>query len=222
MDYIRDDNVTSMPYYGYRDAAHWMVATIEDAKRFKLDLMHRQPLHIEVVCEAARMVPQLARVSHEYGIGVQSSSGFNSTTNKHDLAKAMAGEYSKPVHVLTIGDLDPSGNHIAKNLDEDVTAFIEHYSGHPVTFHRLAVLPDQVENYGLTTQPRQQNADGTWKDNRSYELDYTCQAEAIDTPLLARILRDGIEPLLDMDVLATARRAEKQIRGRLVKQIEAA
>ena len=83
------------------------------------------------------MVPQLARAVRDYGIPVISSGGFESVTEKHELALDLSG-YGEPVEVLHIGDHDPSGAHLFLALAEDVEAFGLRY-GLEVTFTRLAV-----------------------------------------------------------------------------------
>src|SRR5262245_14739609 len=54
------------------------------------------------------MVPQLARVAHPFGVTVMSGGGFDSTTDRHNFAVALAG-HDCPTEVLHIGDHDPSG-----------------------------------------------------------------------------------------------------------------
>jgi hypothetical protein len=51
-----------------------------------------------------------------------------------------------------IGDLDPSGVHMPLALSEDVAAFARDYGGE-VSFHRLAVTPEQVAALNLPSAP---------------------------------------------------------------------
>ena len=123
-----------------------------------------------LLCEAAGMVPQLARAVEDYGLPVISSGGFESVTEKHALALDLA-RHGEPVEVLHIGDHDPSGAHLFLALAEDVEAFGLRY-GLEVTFTRLAVIPAQIEALALPTAPAKAT------DNRAFEGE-TCQAEAI-------------------------------------------
>ena len=155
------------------------------------------------------MVPQLERVASEYGISVLSSGGFDSVTSKHSVARRISDW--ECVHVLHIGDHDPSGVHVFYSLAEDVEEFADAYGGE-VEFTRLAVTPDQIESMGLPTTPPKRT------DNRSFS-GQTCQAEAIPPDELSRIVRDAIESRMDLDVyrqvVDTEADARKTVMGML-------
>src|ERR671916_2028202 len=54
-----------------------------------------QPAYVQVLCEAAGMVPMLARAVRRYRVAVASSSGFDSLTVKHDLFREALGRYER-------------------------------------------------------------------------------------------------------------------------------
>lgn len=78
-----------------------------------------------------------------------------------------------------------------------------------VAFQRLAVTPEQIEEYELPTAPPKPT------DNRSFEGD-TAQAEALPPDVLADILLDAIEEHFDMDVYAKALTQETSERKQLI------
>ena len=82
----------------------------------------------------------MERVADPFGIGVYSSGGFDSLTDKHRIGR----DWSEPITVLHLGDHDPSGVHCFFALDEDVVAFAEHYGG-DIEFMRLAVKEAQAQ-----------------------------------------------------------------------------
>jgi hypothetical protein len=57
---------------------------------YSLNRQIGQPVYTLLGCEAAGMVPQLARVAHPRGVSVLSGGGFDSLTAKHDLAQEIA------------------------------------------------------------------------------------------------------------------------------------
>ena len=57
---------------------------------YSLNRQIGQPVYTLLGCEAAGMVPQLARVAHPRGASVLSGGGFDSLTAKHDLAQEIA------------------------------------------------------------------------------------------------------------------------------------
>ncbi len=122
MDAIRDDGGAKSYPPSWRDALHFLQSVRGQAATLQLDRSDGQPVRLIVMCEAAGMVPQLARVAHEYGIPVLSSGGFDSVTEKHAFAVEIAND-GRPTEVLHIGDHDPSGAHMFIALAEDVEAF---------------------------------------------------------------------------------------------------
>jgi len=128
MDVIRDDGGTiSEP--DHWDSAEQFMATIRAlAKSFTLDHSAGQATRLVVICEAGGMVPQLARVAHPFGVTVMSGGGFDSTTDRHNFAAALAG-HDRPTEVLHIGDHDPSGVSMFLAFLEDVEAFTRELGG---------------------------------------------------------------------------------------------
>jgi hypothetical protein len=146
---IRDDGAVAEGV-GLYSSADDFLSTVKDwAGRVDLDLLQFQPVYVEVLCEAAGMVPQLQRVAEPFGIPVRSSGGFDSTTVKHDLAVFYARQ-EKPVKALHVGDLDPSGVHLHSALQEDLDAFLSRLGG-SCDVVRVGVDPSHVEQYGLPT-----------------------------------------------------------------------
>ena len=192
-DDIRDDGITRLEPFAFdsEDGARRYMQSAAD--QLRINPMALQPIRQFIICEAAGMVPQLARVADPYGIPVISSGGFNSVTAKRALALEMS---AKPSLVLHIGDHDPSGVHCFQSLAEDVEAFADKYDGE-VSFQRLAVTPQQINAMALPTAPAKK------LDKRAFDGG-TVQAEAIDPRTLAGILESKILEFIDTDLLAEA------------------
>ncbi len=131
---------------------------------------------------------------------VQSCGGYDSVTEKHKLAKWIA-ESDRPVTVLHVGDLDPSGEDMFSNLSRDIPAFV---SDMPPSYHcektwldmvRIAVTREQAEALNLPTQPPKKDDPRT----ANFEGE-TVQCEAVPPDVLAEIVREAIVSRLDMDV----------------------
>lgn len=188
---IRDDGLTEYGY-GYLSGPDAAIAAMRAViESYKLDPMDDQRRRLLLLCEAAGVVPQLASVCNPFGVSVLSSGGFDSTTVKHDLADRLAGVDTIILHV---GDYDPSGIHLFKSLEEDVTAFLGDRG--IAEFRRLAVTQRQIKRLGLATQPKNPN------DNRGFDgVDgdgvSTCQLEAIAPDELARIVHAAIYAEID-------------------------
>ena len=212
MDVIRDDgSVIAAPDDWESTGQFW--ATVQAmAKDFTLDRSTGQRRRLVAICEAAGMVPQLERVANPLGVTVMSGGGFDSLTDKHKFAAALA-EHDRPTEVLHIGDHDPSGVSMFLAFLEDIEAFTGDLGGR-ATFTRLAVTPEQIRQYGLPTAPPKST------DRRAF-TGQTCQAEALPPDVLGEILRTAIEGRIDHKTLARVLAREKRTRRRLLRSLQA-
>lgn len=213
-DAIRDDGVTTVRMDRYADADDFLIQQRQRASRYRRDLMATQPVHIEVWCEAAGMIVQLASVAHRYSVNVFSSSGFDSLTAKKNVADRIC-EVGKPAVILHLGDYDPSGESIFRSVAEDVTAFVAEDRPNAlvtVEFRRVALTREQVARYGLPTAP----AKATDSRSKAWKGE-TCQLEALSPSQIATILDNAILRLIDTDRLVDDETAEERERADLTR-----
>ena len=216
-DDIRDDGFQRSEYNHWSDP-ETVLGTLKDtAGSFVLDRQYAQPIRTIVWTEAGGMVPMIEKVARKYSVPVFSSGGFDSVSAKHNVA----GEFLElgAVHVLHIGDHDPSGVHVSLSLEEDVNAFMRGLSGWSddpafdcrfdsvlgceAQFIRLAVIPDQIDQYSLPTAPQKKT------DNRNF-IGETVQAEALPPDVLSRIVEDAIVERIDDDILQETIQREQE------------
>jgi hypothetical protein len=120
MDAIRDDGFTSAVPVFFESADEFFATVANWARDLQFDQQADQRRRLGLWCEASGMVPQLERVAARLGVGVYSSGGFDSLTEKHRIGRERSAE---PITVLYLGDHDPSGVDCFSALDEDVVAF---------------------------------------------------------------------------------------------------
>jgi hypothetical protein len=104
MDAIRDDSGVQEEPQSWEDANEYIRSVQDQSQNIWHDRQEGQQKRLVVYCEAAGMVPQLARVANPFGVSVISSGGFDSLTEKH-----LFGQDRYDIEVLHIGDFDPSG-----------------------------------------------------------------------------------------------------------------
>ena len=202
---IRDDGWIKKEPYCFKNKDYFLYNMQLQTERYTVDKQVNQEYEIFLLCEAAGMVPQMARVADPYSVTVMSSSGFDSLTVKYDLAKeAIYGD--KLVVFLHIGDYDPSGVCIYDSLAADVEAF----AGGGVFFQRVALTPNQIYHYNLPTTPAKKT------DKRGNNVKDTCQIEALPPDELAGIVEKAIIDLYDMPVFEEDCRREVEERKELI------
>src|SRR5690606_30299136 len=104
----RDDGVVTSPLDHFAGQEDFLRHVRELGEGYTRDKLAGQPKHLEVWCEAAGMLPQLARAAEPYSVPVYSSGGFDSLTAKKRLADRIC-RIGKPTVILHLGDYDPSG-----------------------------------------------------------------------------------------------------------------
>ncbi len=111
---------------------------------------------------------------------------------------------TKNVTILYVGDRDPSGDDIARNVE----ARLAELSGADIDFCRVAVTAAQVDDYQLPTRPtkRTDSRAKTWDGNGSVEVD------AIEPDVLRDLINTEIESCVDLDALQVVQLAETEER----------
>lgn len=196
---IRDDGVVLTQFEWFDGPEGFWDDAARRAHTYRRDRQASQSQRIELWCEAAGMMPQLARIADEFSVPVRSASGFSSVTGNHDLAARVIG-YSVPTVILHVGDFDPSGVSIFTAMVEDAAAFVEadrdrtlgDYENVSLRGVRVALTADQVEAYDLPTAPPKKS------DSRSNGWLETCQVEALAPDDLALIVRQAITTEIDL------------------------
>jgi hypothetical protein len=215
---IRDDGVTSYAVGHFDDEDHFHRYVRKMAEGYTRNKLASQPRHIEVWCEAAGMLPQLANAAEPYSVKVYSSSGFDSLTAKKTLANRIC-RVGKMTTILHLGDYDPSGESIFTSFAEDVTAFVE--ADRPwftvgLKFKRIALTARQVEEFELPTAPAKES------DSRSAAWDgETCQLEAMPPDQISELLVEAITRWFDLDLLDEDEKQEEIDRRNIARALPA-
>ena len=105
----------------------------------------------------------------------------------------------RPVHIIYVGDYDPAGVLIDKDIEGKLS---DHLPDHEITFHRIAVTPEQIDLMRLPTKPPKKG------DRRGGFIGGTVEAEAIPAHVLRGILEDKIESFIPLGQLHTLEAAE--------------
>ena len=217
-DAIRDDGVTTVSMQHFDDEDHFRRYVRRLGENYHRNLMATQPCHIEVWCEAAGMIHQLAAVAHQYSNKDYSSSGFDSLTANKDIADRICKAGKRAV-VLHLGDYDPSGESIFDAVAVDVAAFVatDRLSADiDVRFERVGLTRRQAEEYGLPTAP----AKATDSRSKSWTGE-TCQLEALTPAQIADELHDAIGRYIAPVQMIRDRHAEEMERIRLTALLPA-
>jgi hypothetical protein len=212
--HIRDDGIMNCGGYWYENAAQKWNAVEASLRNYQRNRQQNQPQRIEVWCEAAGMIPQLRRITHDYSIPVYSCGGFNSLTAIRQIVDDCV-DCGEDTVVLHLGDYDPSGISIFERVRDDVTAFLAEDDPF-VNFEatRVALTKEQIDEHRLPMDRI------TTKDQRSLKWiregrTHKCELEALAPNVVAGLLSRAIEDLVDRDALEEVERQERRERSGL-------
>ena len=145
--WITDGSRTVYGYTRYDDPEDFASYA---AGLYRKDYWADAPESVEVWVEKDAMAGKLSPVVvRECGLHLYVSRGFSSETYLQEAALAMR-EDGRPTTVYLLTDFDASGMNIAETVGDKL---VEMADGVDVDVERIAVTPEQIEEFGLITQP---------------------------------------------------------------------
>lgn len=178
-----------------RGLSHWsdpseIVAA--SAAGFHIDRWEGQSYRPEVWIEKDALVGVISSVCNEYDVPFFSCRGYTSQSEMWRAAQRLAG-YTEESVVIHLGDLDPSGVDMSRDIEDRLEVF-----GNGARVERIALNEDQIEQYDPPPNPAKLT------DSRS--ASYVCQfgydsweLDALEPSVIAELVRSTIEQYIDAE-----------------------
>ena len=115
---------------------------------YRKNLWAQMPEHIEVFVEKDAIAGTIQPVTREYDVALNVIRGDVSISFAGEIAAQWA-KIEKPIYVYYLGDFDPSGMDIERELQEKLIR----YSGRHPGWQRLGVLAEDFEEFDLISLP---------------------------------------------------------------------
>jgi hypothetical protein len=189
MTTARKDGRCLYEYITDRSRPEYVPSVFTDAKgyaevvkrAYRKDYWASQPKHVEVWTEKDAIIGSIEPLTNELGITVRVGRGFSSTTKKHEIScQFQEISWTKSIHVLYLGDFDPSGMAIERNLRYGI------YAGFKM--RRLAIHQKDIWQFNLPPLRVKET------DSRSADFVIDHGSECVELDALAPIeLRRRIE-----------------------------
>lgn len=186
---------------------------------FKVDMWARQSSHVEVFVEKQSLENVLEPLCWELDIPFSSNKGYSSSSAYYDASKRYleAAEAGKKLHMIYLGDHDPSGVDMSRDIDDRLTLFLESaltgaifldsklkeelamVDPRPHKIHRVALNMDQVRAMHLQSSPAKAK-DTRIEDYRTQFGTYdTWELAAVEPRTMVKLVRDAVEGLIDQE-----------------------
>lgn len=114
------------------------------ARAYRKDFWARLPEYVHVIVEKDAIAGVLYPITRKYDVALSPIRGYASVSFAHEIAETWKA-IQKPIHAYYLGDFDPSGFDIERDLREK----LRHYSGRSFQWHRLAVNAEDFEEFNL-------------------------------------------------------------------------
>lgn len=169
------------------------------ASAHELSNWEDQENYVEVWIEKDALVGVIERVCNQWRVPYFACRGYNSQSEQHKAGKRLADKVSdgKTVHVLHLGDHDPSGIHMTVDNSERLSLF----SGEEIKLHRLALNMDQVKKYKPPPNPAKET-DSRFSGYKKKFGQSCWELDALEPKLIREILEKNIKKLVDDEVWA--------------------
>ncbi len=204
-DIIKDRGREMVKNPHWNSPAHFLEIV---APQFRFNLWHDQDCYVEVMVEKQALQGVLEPVCRALDVPFTSNKGYSSSSAMYEASKRFLvnAEAGKSLHVIYLGDHDPSGIDMSRDVEERLDLFIKTSMNRcdeigpneepAVEMLRVALNMDQVrqlnppENPAKITDSRAASYISRFGES-SWELD------AIEPRELARIVREAIIRIMD-------------------------
>jgi hypothetical protein len=189
------------------------------AETFRIDKWENQPSHIEVMVEKQALEGVLIPVCRELDVSFTSNKGYSSQSFMYRKGRYLQEKLAqnKDVRILYLGDHDPSG----LDMDRDVLERLQTFSSYDdssdyMFFHRLALTWDQIEEFNPPPNPAK-ITDSRAKSYIRKHGDESWELDALEPRILAQLVKDFVLRYRDPYLWEDAIKEESEQKEKLLK-----
>lgn len=184
------------------------------ASQFRVDRWMGQPCHVEVMVEKDALSGILEPVCRDLHVRFTANKGYSSSSAMYEAGKRIADaiiHHGRNVHVFYLGDHDPSGIDMTRDIRERLAMFSESIK---IEIHRLALNYDQVEQWSPPENPAKET-DSRYQAYADQFGESSWELDAVEPRTLAGLVREGIEDLIDHEQWDEVMQEEERMRNEL-------
>ena len=183
------------------------------------DLWRDQPYRVEVWVEKEALAGVIQRAAGTFRAPYFSCRGYASQTAMWDASQRIVRykhEFDQDTLILHLGDHDPSGIDMTRDIEDRLTLFTSHHmrSGH-LEVRRIALNMDQIEEYQPPPNPAKlsDSRAAGYVEEHGYE---SWELDALEPTVLIDLIRAEVNTVLDDSAWQDAVRHENDERAKVV------
>lgn len=205
-----------------RALSHWDTPSdivAGSAKQFNYDRWEDQPTRVEVWVEKDALVDVIGQACNKFDVPFFSCRGYTSQSTMWGAARRIESYLetgATSVVLLHLGDHDPSGLDMTRDISDRLTMFCEGDGFAAPIVKRIALNMDQIRQYNPPPNPAKLTdcrAKGYIAEHghESWELD------ALQPDVIAKLVTDHIQEFLDNKLFAAATARQEKARAELTE-----
>lgn len=180
------------------DRPHWhspehIVGTC--AEQFYMSMWENQPCRVFVIVEKEALAGVLEPTCRQYDVPLLAARGYPSVTVLREFAMERLNNIQNDVLILHLGDHDPSGIDMTRDLKERIELFSAEFEIR-INFKRIALNMRQIDEKRPPPNPAK-TTDSRFKDYRRKYGDQSWELDALSPAYLAEIITKEITDVID-------------------------
>lgn len=191
------------------------------ASQFHMDMWQGQDDRVFCLVEKEALAGVLERVCNTFDIPLLAARGYPSGTVLREFAQTDIIPHAQDgqnIIILHLGDHDPSGLDMTRDLEERIGMFSEHWDGH-VTLKRIALNMQQIQEQKPPPNPAKQT-DARFKAYADQFGDESWELDALSPSYLNNLVRGHVEDHIDRDLWKQRQMKIDHIKARIKKVAE--
>lgn len=190
------------------------------APQFRLDLWEGQETYVEVMVEKQALEGVLEPVCRELDIPFTANKGYSSSSAMYEAGRRMYDklQQEKAVYIIYLGDHDPSGIDMSRDVLDRLRLFAECHENDTLTIdvNRVALNMPQVEELRPPENPAKITDSRASAYIRRFGAS-SWELDAIEPRQLASLVRDAVSSVLDMRMFEKLKKEQNRVRKELLK-----
>lgn len=183
------------------------------AKQYHEDMWQNQSQRLFLIVEKEALVGVLDRVCNRFDVPLLAARGYPSGSVLREFARddvMEAIQHSQTPVILHLGDHDPSGIDMTRDLRERIELFTEE----PVELIRIALTMEQIHEENPPENPAKAT-DSRFRDYKEKYGDSSWELDALNPAYLDNLVTSHIQPYIDDTAWEEMEEKIKHRQGRL-------
>ena len=166
------------------------------ANQFQIDKWASQDNYVECWIEKDALVGILEVACDPLDIPYFSCRGYTSQTGMWGAAMRLLKQHNlgKALYIIHLGDHDPSGIDMTRDIEDRLNLFLRHHVGHDVEINRIALNMPQIEQYAPPPNPAKLT-DSRCKGYMERFGDESWELDALEPAVLTALIQEAVASL---------------------------